>query len=131
MRTVGEMDRELKQLRSRLKRLEGGDEQSAVSELVGGTHDAPATKKGLSGHVADAEKGNVAKQEGKARDWCLTHPEDIARQGAPGELAEMFALSLSSAQKLIKEYRRSGKRNDSTNTSASTAGRFVRQQGYF
>jgi hypothetical protein len=62
MRTVGDLSEELKQLRSRVRQLEGGDEQGAVSELVGGTHDAPATKKGLSGHVADAEKASVANK---------------------------------------------------------------------
>jgi hypothetical protein len=111
-----------------LRKESQADDHAEASRLVGA--DKPP-KKGFADHVADGEKGSIAKQEAKARVWCLTHPEDIARQGAPGELAEMFGLSLSSAQKLIKEYRRSGKRNDSANTSASTAGRFVRRSGPF
>jgi hypothetical protein len=66
-----------------LRKESQADDQAEVSRLVGA--DKPP-KKGFGDHVAVGERSSVAKQEDKARDWCLTHPEVVARQGAPGEL---------------------------------------------
>ena len=80
MRTVADMDQELKQLRRKVRQLDGKPNDDEVSELVGdGTNSRMnATRSAFSDVLGKAEEDTLAEKEAKAQAWLRrTQPRPI------------------------------------------------------
>ena len=137
MRTLSDMDLELKTLRKRVRRLKGGDEQSAVSELVGTPEDPHLnpTRRGFANAVSQADRSSAAAIEEKAANFLAANPREAERFGIADKLRSTYpGLSTSGAMRLVEAARSNNARNAADNerraknqepSGNSQSGRFI------
>jgi hypothetical protein len=93
MRTVADMDQELKQLRKRVRQLEGEPNEGEVSEPVGdgSNQRMNPTRSAFSDAVGKAEEVTLAKKGAKA--WLKKNPSEADRGGAVMTVGKRFGFS--------------------------------------